>query len=148
MTEPTAPASPRINRITTVTSLGIVLVFAIGGAVWSAEAQAAFDAVQARMLYALKWYYVAIVAFVLAFVLWLGFGRYKNLRLGGDEEHPEFTYFSWFSMLFAAGMGIGLIFWSIAEPLSHYQANPFVAEGRYTGDPFPAFEAACQPDRL
>ena len=76
----------------------------------------------------MKWYYLGIVASFLFFVIWLLFSRYGNLRLGKDTDRPEFSYFSWFAMLFGAGMGIGLVFWSIAEPIYHFQSNPFIAE--------------------
>ncbi|MDZ7661117.1 MAG: BCCT family transporter [Thiohalophilus sp.] len=74
----------------------------------------------------LEWYYVVVMAFFLAMVIWLGMGRYKNVRLGHDQEVPEFTTLSWLAMLFAAGMGVGLLFWAVAEPLSHYNDNPFL----------------------
>lgn len=54
----------------------------------------------------------------------LAFGRYGDLELGADDEEPEFSTFAWFAMLFAAGMGIGLVFWGVAEPLSHYGTAP------------------------
>lgn len=73
----------------------------------------------------LEWYYVVLVAFVLAIVVWLGVGRYRNVPLGTKGERPEFSFPSWIAMLFAAGTGVGLIFWSIAEPVSHFQGNPF-----------------------
>ncbi|MFP3874737.1 MAG: BCCT family transporter [Thiohalophilus sp.] len=76
----------------------------------------------------LEWYYVVVMAFFLVMVIWLGVGRYKNVRLGHDEEVPEFTTLSWLAMLFAAGMGVGLLFWAVAEPLSHYTGNPFVTD--------------------
>ncbi|BCO32889.1 choline transporter [Thiohalobacter sp. COW1] len=75
----------------------------------------------------LEWYYVALMAYFLAMVIWLGTGRYKNIRLGRDDEVPEFTTLSWLAMLFAAGMGVGLLFWAVAEPLSHYRGNPFLS---------------------
>lgn len=117
-----------MNSILTVTCLFIVTFFVVFGSVWSDTAGVVFQTLQNEILFTLKWYYIFIVALSLAFVLWLGFGRYKNVRLGDDDERPEFTYLSWFSMLFAAGMGIGLIFWGVAEPISHYRGNPFVAE--------------------
>lgn len=73
----------------------------------------------------LEWYYVLLVAFLLAFMIWLGMGRYRNVRLGGDLEQPEFTFFSWVSMLFAAGTGVGILFWSVAQPIIQFQNNPF-----------------------
>ncbi len=87
-----------------------------------------FDAVKDWILTTLNWYYVGIVSFFLLFVFYLLFSRFANVRLGDDHERPEFSNFSWFAMLFGAGMGIGLLFWSIAEPIHHYQSNPFITE--------------------
>jgi len=73
----------------------------------------------------LEWYYVLLVAFLLFLMIWLGMGRYRNIRLGGNLEQPEFTFFSWVSMLFAAGTGVGILFWSVAQPIMQFQNNPF-----------------------
>lgn len=73
-------------------------------------------------------YYVALVGFFLVFIIWLGMGRYKNVRLGPDDEPPEFATLPWIAMLFAAGTGVGLLFWSIAEPITHFGGNPFSEE--------------------
>lgn len=62
-------------------------------------------------------YYVALVGFFLVFVVWLGMGRYKNVRLGPDDQPPEFATLPWIAILFAAGTGVGLLFWSLAEPV-------------------------------
>jgi choline/glycine/proline betaine transport protein len=102
------------------------IVFAAG---WTETATALFETLRAEILVVFKPWYVVLVASMFVFVLWLGLGRYKNIRLGAQDEAPEFGLFSWFAMLFAAGMGIGLIFWGVAEPVRHFHANPFVAEG-------------------
>ncbi|VFQ46932.1 BCCT family transporter [Desulfoluna butyratoxydans] len=68
--------------------------------------------------------YLLGVTGILVFCLALAFSPYGKVRLGKDDEKPEFSTFSWFSMLFSAGMGIGLIFWSVAEPLVHMAAPP------------------------
>jgi glycine betaine transporter len=71
-----------------------------------------------------SWFYLwAVFAMVVASLV-LAFGRYGSIRLGDDDEEPAFSRMSWFSMLFAAGMGIGLVFWGVAEPLSHYVTPP------------------------
>lgn len=67
-------------------------------------------------------YLVAMFSFVL-FAIYLAFSKYGNIKLGPDDSEPEFSNLSWFGMLFGAGMGIGLVFWGVAEPLSHF-ANP------------------------
>lgn len=69
------------------------------------------------------WLYIAFIFFLCIFLAWLAFGKYGKIKLGGDDEKPEYSNFSWYAMLFCGGTGIGLVFWSIAEPLSHY-ASP------------------------
>ncbi len=66
------------------------------------------------------WYYVLVVAGFVAFSLWMGFSRFGDITLGRDDEEPEFRLMAWFAMLFAAGMGIGLVFWGAAEPLTFF----------------------------
>lgn len=70
------------------------------------------------------WGYLVAAFFFLVFSLGFAFSRYGQLKLGHDHEKPRFSLFGWFSMLFAAGMGIGLIFWGVAEPMSHYLNPP------------------------
>ncbi|WP_221796314.1 BCCT family transporter [Oceanobacter mangrovi] len=74
----------------------------------------------------LNWYYVTVVSVVLFFSIWVAFSRYGNIRLGADDERPEFSFFTWFSMLFSCAIGVGILFWSIAEPIYHLQGNPFI----------------------
>jgi choline/glycine/proline betaine transport protein len=72
----------------------------------------------------LGWWYVLIVTGFVAFAVWLALSPMGSIRLGRDREEPEFGLKSWFAMLFAAGMGIGLVFWGVAEPLNHFAAPP------------------------
>ncbi len=74
------------------------------------------------------WFFIMLVNGLLFFALYLGFGKFGQIKLGGDEAKPEFTLGGWFAMLFSAGMGIGLLFWSVAEPIFHFQGNPFLAD--------------------
>ena len=115
-------------RVTLVTML-VVLVALIYGAFFTERLATELAAVRVVLDPFLEWYYVLLVAFLLLFMVWLGVGRYKNVRLGGDFEQPEFTFFSWVSMLFAAGTGVGILFWAVAQPIMQFQGNPFVAEG-------------------
>ena len=87
------------------------------------------------------WLYLVVVSFFIVFLLYLALSRYGKIRLGEDNEKPEYSTFSWFFMLFAAGMGIGLVFWGAAEPLSHY-LNPALAEGGTTEAATAAMKAA------
>ena len=117
-----------LNPTVTLWSQFIIFALVVFGAVWTEEAGGVFAVAKAFMVTTMKWYYIGIVAGFLFFVIWLLFSRYGNIRLGKDDDRPEFGYFSWFSMLFGAGMGIGLVFWSIAEPMYHFQSNPFMAK--------------------
>lgn len=68
------------------------------------------------------------MAIFLVFIVWIGFfSKYRNIKLGKDNEKPEYSFFSWFAMLFSAGMGVGLIFWGVAEP-ANYFLEPLNAE--------------------
>src|SRR5215211_5028524 len=79
----------------------------------------------------LGWLYMLITTFFLGFVIYLAFSRYGKIKLGQPDDEPEFGYFAWFAMLFQAGMGIGLVFWGVAEPVWHYGDPPLgLAEAR------------------
>lgn len=69
------------------------------------------------------WFYVATVSGLLIFLVWVAFSRFGGMKLGRDDEEPEYSSTTWFAMLFAAGIGTILMFWGVAEPLSHF-ANP------------------------
>lgn len=70
------------------------------------------------------WLFVLTTAMFVLFSAYLALSRYGNIRLGPDDSTPEFSTFSWVSMMFATGMGIGLIFWGVAEPLTHLNTPP------------------------
>ncbi|MHC5308666.1 BCCT family transporter [Myroides sp. LJL116] len=70
-----------------------------------------------------SWFFIITVNIILIFALYFAFSKFGSIRLGGDNAEPEFTKTSWFAMLFSTGMGIGIMFYSIAEPVSHY-INP------------------------
>ncbi|MDT0203081.1 BCCT family transporter [Nocardioides sp. AE5] len=75
--------------------------------------------VQLHIVDKFGWFYVLSIAIFLIFSLWMGLSRFGDIRLGPDDEEPEFSTLAWFCMLFAAGMGIGLVFWGVAEPLTY-----------------------------
>lgn len=78
----------------------------------------------AQVIRGAGWMYLLVVFMTLVFLLYLAFGRFGHLRIGGDDAEPEFSRASWLAMLFAAGMGIGLVFWGAAEPISHLVKPP------------------------
>ena len=67
-----------------------------------------------------SWFYILLSAFFLFFLLFLALGRYGDIKLGSDEEEPEFKLGSWIALLFTSGIGIGIVFLGVAEPLSHF----------------------------
>jgi choline/carnitine/betaine transport len=70
------------------------------------------------------WLFMLVASLFVIFVLWLALGKFGNIPLGKDGERPEFRTVSWIAMMFAAGMGIGLMFYGVAEPLYHYISPP------------------------
>ncbi|HEC84566.1 MAG: BCCT family transporter [Candidatus Parabeggiatoa sp. nov. 2] len=118
-----------LNPTVALFSKLVIVVFVLFGTLMTERASQTFDVLKKNIILGLNWYYIGVVAFFLFFVIWLLLSRYGDVRLGDDDEKPEFSYFSWFAMLFSAGMGIGLVFWSIAEPIYHFQSNPFITEG-------------------
>lgn len=98
----------------------IALAFIAFAMLFPSAAEATFGAVQTTIVSAFNWYYVLIAAFFVVFALAMGFSRFGNIKLGQDDDEPEFSTMSWFSLLFAAGMGIGLVFYGVSEPLSHF----------------------------
>ncbi|UTW08192.1 BCCT family transporter [Pseudomonas benzenivorans] len=80
------------------------------------------DAIQSTF----DWLYVGLIGVMFFLCIWLATGKRGDIRLGADNEKAEFSYFAWFAMLFGAGMGIAMLFWSIAEPMYHFQGNPFI----------------------
>jgi len=105
--------------------ISLLLVFAL--AVAAGFAPGPFGTMTAAALAAViaqaGWLYLLIVSMVLAYLAYLAFGPLARLRIGGRDAEPEFSNLAWLSMLFAAGMGIGLVFWGAAEPVSHL-VNP------------------------
>lgn len=92
-------------------------------------ADAAFKAAQSWAIDTFGWFYIASVAVFLVVVLTLGFGPAGKLKLGSDDSEPDFPYLSWLAMLFAAGMGIGLMYFAVAEPIQHYISPPEAKSG-------------------
>ncbi len=112
------------KNIVFIVSLIIVLAVVVLGAVSPGTLGQLATSIHDSILAYFGWIYLLAAFLFLIFSLVIAFSRFGNIKLGGDREKPHYSYFGWFSMLFAAGMGIGLIFWSVAEPLSHYHSPP------------------------
>lgn len=117
-----------------LTALVLTAIVAVWG-VADTEGLAAFAQAQvAQQFRSRAWFIMLTASLIVVTVLWLAFSRYGKVRLGADDERPEFSTVSWLTMLFAAGMGVGLLFYGAAEPLTHYHrieslAGPDLAGG-------------------
>ncbi|VXC98949.1 BCCT family transporter [Sphingomonas sp. 8AM] len=107
----------------------IIAVLLIATLAMPGSADHAFKAAQAWAIDTFGWFYIASVAIFLVVVLALGFGPAGKLKLGPDDAEPDFPYLSWLAMLFAAGMGIGLMYFAVAEPVQHYISPPEAESG-------------------
>ncbi len=87
--------------------------------------QAVFSTVQTYISNKFGWFFVLLTNLFIVFLVYLAISKLGKLKLGKRDEKPEFSTMAWFSMLFSAGMGIGIIFWSIAEPMKHYFSPPY-----------------------
>ncbi|WP_068149815.1 BCCT family transporter [Rhodococcoides corynebacterioides] len=103
----------------------LLIVLMIGFSVLFAKtAEDAFERLNSAITDGVGWWYILVATVFVAFAFYCGVSRIGNIRLGRDDETPEFGVLSWFTMLFSAGMGIGLVFYGVAEPLSHYVTPP------------------------
>lgn len=83
-----------------------------------------FGATQSWISESAGWFYIMAVAGFLVFTIALGISSFGRIKLGPDHSQPDYSYLSWFAMLFSAGMGIGLMFFGVAEPIMHYVSPP------------------------
>lgn len=88
-----------------------------------------FNAIQSGISESGGWFFILSVNAFLVFVLYIAFSKYGKIRLGGVKAKPEFSKGAWFAMLFSAGMGIGILFWSVGEPINHFFNSPTVEPG-------------------
>ena len=107
-----------IYIVSAVISIVIALWGILGGKSFSAFA----DFLMRILKRDFSWLYLGVMLFFVLFLLIVAFSRFGKVRLGNDDDKPEYSTVSWFAMLFGAGMGVGLVFWGVAEPLSHYIA--------------------------
>lgn len=110
-------------------SIGIILIIVIWCVAFPGSYQSAADNTYAFLTGKFGWFYDLSMGAFLFFCIWLSVSKFGKIRLGEDDSRPEYSTVSWFAMLFSAGMGIGLIFWGIAEPLTHFMAPLNVLPG-------------------
>jgi choline/carnitine/betaine transport len=106
----------------------IAAVMAVGFVAWGFVSPAGLGSASGTALAwitgNLGWFFVLLATGFVVFVIWLAASRYGRIPLGRDGERPEFRTVSWIAMMFSAGMGIGLMFYGVAEPLAHYVSPP------------------------
>lgn len=105
-------------------SSALVLFFVLFAVIAPETAETLFGSMQSWVIDKFGWFYVLVVACFLVFTILLAVTRFGDIKLGPDHSEPDFSYVSWFAMLFSAGMGIGLMFFGVAEPVMHYAAPP------------------------
>lgn len=123
-----------------ITSISICVVFIIFGALFTRQFEAITTALTNSISIQFSWYYLILVVIFLILCLILLCSKYSNITLGQEGEQPEFSLVSWFSMLFCAGMGMGLVFWTTTEPIS----DAFLLSPEHKEGSKGAIEAALQ----
>ncbi|MBP5979088.1 MAG: BCCT family transporter [Halomonas sp.] len=106
------------------TSAGIMVLFLVALLIAPDAIGAAFGAGREWVVTNLGWFFILGVTTWVAFLLWVAMSRYGAIRLGGNDAKPTYTNVSWFTMLFAGGIGTVLMFWGVAEPISHFATPP------------------------
>jgi len=121
-----ASAAPPTGRLGSVfyISVGLVAAFVLWGVLSTENVSTVSTAALNWVTETLGWAYLVISLALLAFLVFLACSRYGKIRLGSDDSHPEFKTRSWIAMILAAVMGIGLISYGVAEPVSHFAAPP------------------------
>ncbi|MBT2895487.1 BCCT family transporter [Streptomyces sp. McG3] len=122
--EPLSTRTPTTDRVV----FGVTAVLTLAFVVWGATATDSLETVSGKLLTGLihngGWAFILAASAFVIFALWLAVSRYGKICLGQEGEKPEFRTISWIAMMFSAGMGIGLMFWGVAEPLAHFRTPP------------------------
>lgn len=127
-TGPLKSALRSIHKPVFVPASLLIIGLIVFSVIYSATAENAFVHLNSAITSTVGWWYVLITTGFVLFALYCGLSRVGTIRLGRDIERPEFSFGAWLAMLFSAGMGIGLVFYGVAEPLTHY-VNPPASMG-------------------
>ena len=121
-------ALERTHKPVFLTSACLIILFSAYGGAFSDHAAATFASIQSWLVTYMGWFYMGVVALFFIWIIYLACSKYAHIKLGPDDSSPDYSYGSWFAMLFSAGMGIGLLFFGVAEPITHFNSPP-VGEG-------------------
>src|SRR4051794_10583794 len=119
-----AEQSQPVDRVIFGVAAGLVVAFVLWGILSTGSLSSVSAAVLAAVITGGGWAFVLVASGFVVFALWVAFSRYGKIPLGADDEGPEFRTISWIAMMFSAGMGIGLMFYGVSEPLSHFTKPP------------------------
>ncbi|MGP4079860.1 glycine betaine uptake BCCT transporter [Pseudalkalibacillus sp. R45] len=112
------------DKIVFKVSVGIAAIFVLIGVLIPTQLGEAMNVAQGFVLKSFGWFYQLVATFFLIFAGFMIFSKYGKIKLGAPDSKPEFNRPTWFAMLFSAGMGIGLLFYGVSEPISHFSAPP------------------------
>jgi len=121
---PSKSGKIQVHPVVFLVSAGLILLFVVLSLVFSEEALTTFTDLKNGIVKNAGWFFILTVNAILVFCFYIGLSRFGRIRLGGDAAKARHSYLSWLAMLFSAGMGIGLIFWSVAEPIVHLHDPP------------------------
>ena len=107
-------------------AVGLVGIFVATSAVYVEPANEVLLATKNWVIQYFDWLFVAVATLAVGAVLFLAIAPRANVRLGPPDSKPEFGNLAWFAMLFSAGLASGLLYWATAEPILHWQGNPFL----------------------
>ncbi len=116
--------TPRVRWRVFIISAAMILTFSVWAMVVPVQAEDTMHSVVLWIATNLGWYYVLTITVVLLFVLWVALSKEGGVRLGPDHSRPEYNLFTWVAMLFAAGVGIDMLFYSVTGPITQYIAPP------------------------
>ena len=122
--EKTSENSKTISPPVFYTSALLIAVLVISASIFPKSLQEFFEQIQSWILENVSWFYILTLALILLATVFLAASRYGDIKLGPDHSKPDYKNTSWFAMLFSAGMGIGLMFFGVAEPVMHFVAPP------------------------
>lgn len=114
----------RTDPVIFFVAAGIMVVFLITLLLIPETIEEAFGAGRLWIVTNLGWFFIFGVTSWVVFLLWVAMSRYGAIRLGGNDAKPDYGNVSWFTMLFAGGIGTVLMFWGVAEPISHFSNPP------------------------
>jgi choline-glycine betaine transporter len=112
-----------MNLVVALTTGIFILIFVIYAIINLEHANKMFELVKNYIITRFDWVFILTSNFCIAICLYFAFSKLGSVKIGGVNSKPQFTNFAWYSMLISAGMGIGLMFWAVGEPLYHSSSN-------------------------